>query len=213
MTTVLLIRHGFSVTNQRCIFTGQTDVALDEIGVKQALLTARFVYDRYNVDAIYSSDLIRALDTAAPLAEKTGKPIIKDTRLREINGGVWEGKKVEDIIREYPDEYYIWKNNIGIGRPVGGESVAELQARASDVVLRIAEENPDKTVAIFTHACFIRTLQCLYQSLPLTEMKNIDWVPNASVTEVAISCGNAKIIKLAQAKHLESLETVLNSKL
>ncbi|MGN1093907.1 MAG: histidine phosphatase family protein, partial [Candidatus Neoclostridium sp.] len=128
MTTVLLIRHGFSVTNQRGIFTGQTDVALDEIGVKQALLTADFVFDRYDVDEIYSSDLIRALDTAAPLAEKTGKTIIKDARLREIYGGVWEGKKVEDIIRVYPDEYHIWKINIGIGRPVGGESVAELQA-------------------------------------------------------------------------------------
>ncbi len=213
MTTVLLIRHGHSVTNQKGIFTGQTDVALSETGKRQAILTADFVFSDYRVDKIYSSDLIRAVCTAIPLAEKTGKEIIKDKNLREIYGGDWEGKKVDDIMRQYPDEYAVWKNNIGLCRPPRGESVEELQKRAEKEFYKITGESDGKTVAIFSHACFIRALQCLFQSVPLSEMHDIPWVPNASVTEVVLRGGVAEITKLAQAEHLEKIETVLNPKL
>lgn len=213
MTTVLLIRHGHSVTNQKGVFTGQTDVALSPIGEEQANLTARFVSENYSVDKIYSSDLIRAVCTARPLAEKTNKEIIKDVKLREIYGGEWEGKKVDDIMFNYPEQYALWKNNIGLCRPPCGESVEELQKRAGKEVYKIASENDGKTVAIFSHACFIRTIQCLFQNIPLSGMHNIPWVPNASVTEVIFHGGSAKITKLAQSEHLEKIETVLNPKL
>ena len=90
MTTVLLIRHGHSVTNQKGIFTGQTDVALSETGKRQAILTADFVFSNYRVDKIYSSDLTRAGCTAIPLAEKAEKEMIKDKNLSENYGGDWE---------------------------------------------------------------------------------------------------------------------------
>lgn len=213
MTTILLVRHGHSVTNQKGIFTGQTDVALSCIGIQQSALTAEFICKHYTVNKIYSSDLNRAVNTALPLAEKTNEEIIKDKNLREIYGGDWEGKKVDDIMRQYPDEYAVWKNNIGLCRPPHGESVEELQKRAKEEFYKIAEENDGKTVAIFSHACFIRVLQCLFINVPLSGMHNIPWVPNASVTEVIFREGTAKITKLAQAEHLEKIETVLNPKL
>ena len=213
MTTILLIRHGHSMTNQKGIFTGQTDVALSETGKQQAILTADFVFSHYRIDKIYSSDLMRAVCTALPLAEKTGKEIIKDKNLREIYGGDWEGKNVDDIIRKYSEEYAVWKNNIGLCRPPHGESMEELQERAGNEFYKIAGENDGKTVAIFSHACFIRALQCLIQNIPLPEMRAIPWVPNTSVTEVIFRDGVAEITKLAQTKHIEKIETVLNPKL
>lgn len=213
MTTILLIRHGHSVTNQKGIFTGQTDVPLSGIGLEQAALTARFVADNYAVDAVYSSDLMRAMQTAEKLGELIGKPVIKDVGLREIHGGDWEGKNVDDIAREYPGTYFLWKNDIGGCTPPNGESVGNLQKRAEEAVYKIAHENDGKTVAIFTHACFIRSLQCLYSGLPLSEMKSLKWVPNASVTEVGFCGKNAELLKVGQADHLKSLQTELNAKL
>ena len=78
MTTILLVRHGHSATNQKGIFTGQTDVALSCIGIQQSALTAEFICKHYTVNKIYSSDLNRAVNTALPLAEKTNKEIIND---------------------------------------------------------------------------------------------------------------------------------------
>ena len=213
MTTVLLIRHGHSVTNQKGIFTGQTDVALSPIGEKQAVLTAQFVFDNYTVNKIYSSDLSRAVATALPLSQLTHIEIIKDRNLREIYGGEWEGKKVDDIMLNYPEQYALWKNNIGLCRPPRGESVEELQKRAGEEVYKIASENNGKTVVIFSHACFIRTIQCLFQKVPLSGMHNIPWVPNASVTEIVFGERGARIAKLALSDHLKSIETVLNPKL
>ena len=109
--------------------------------------------------------------------------------------------------------YFLWKNDIGGCTPPNGESVGNLQKRAEEAVYKIAHENDGKTVAIFTHACFIRSLQCLYSGLPLSEMKSLKWVPNASVTEVEFCGKNAELLKVGQADHLKSLQTELNAKL
>lgn len=205
-----MVRHGYSLSNESGTFTGQTDVPLTEEGVRQAELTARYLAGNYQVDKILSGDLIRTVQTAKPLSELTKLPILKEKGLREIYGGKWEGKRVEEISSLYPADYERWKNDIGNSRPTGGESVKEVQVRAVKEIERIAFENEGKTVAVFTHACFIRAAECYYEGLPLSGMKNIPWVKNASVTELFFAGGKFSMGKIGYAEQLNSLVTSIS---
>ena len=75
MTTVLLIRHGQSVTNVTQVFTGHYDVPLSPLGQEQARRTAAYLQKNFRIDAIYASDLMRAMQTAQPTAAAFGLPV------------------------------------------------------------------------------------------------------------------------------------------
>lgn len=89
MTKLLFVRHGESIYNNASKFTGQKDIPLTELGEKQAEVTGKFLWENYPIDAVYSSDLSRAVNTAKPLADKLGLPIHTDPRFREIDLGEW----------------------------------------------------------------------------------------------------------------------------
>ena len=105
MTKLLLIRHGQTDWNLEGKYTGQADIPLNETGRAQAHDAAELMRRR-PVDAIFSSDLVRALETAAIVAGKSesGVNIQTDVRLREINQGVWEGMHFDEIKRRYGAE-------------------------------------------------------------------------------------------------------------
>ena len=86
----------------------------------------------------------------------------------------------------------------------------EVQARAVAEIERIAFENEGKTVAVFTHACFIRAAECYYEGLPLSGMKNIPWVKNASVTELFFAGEKFSMGKIGYAEQLNSLVTSIS---
>ena len=102
MTEIIIIRHGETEWNKTGRFQGHSDVPLSEEGRAQAeALGKNLVVD--HVDAIYASDLTRAMETAAPLAERFGLPVIPDPQLRELNFGAWEGRNFNDVNAENPD--------------------------------------------------------------------------------------------------------------
>lgn len=209
MTRLLLIRHGQSQANLTKCFAGQLDAPLTELGRQQAACTARFVADTYFVDGIYASDLLRAFDTGRAVGELTGFPVIPEPGLREIDAGRWEGIPFTTLEREYPEDYSLWQRNIGNSRPTGGESVAELAMRVRNTMEHIAKENPGKTVVIATHATPIRVTQWNLSGKPVSHMKEIPWVSNASVTELFYENGIFRLGKIGQDSHLAEMKTAL----
>ncbi len=209
MTTLLLIRHGESEANRNKVFGGQINPDLQERGVMQAEITAKFIAENYKVDKIYSSDLKRAFRTAEALSRLLNIEIKAEKRLREIYAGKWEGVKFEDIEATYPEEYNVWLTDIGNSVCGGGETVRELGDRILGILTEIAEENDGKTVAIATHATPIRALQSLIETGGLSQMKNIKWVTNASVTVVTYDNGKWKMVNVSMDEHLEKLKTNL----
>ena len=151
MTHLVITRHGYSEYNKTRMYTGQVDVALTELGLRQAEKTAEYVAENYKIDAIYSSDLRRAMSTAIPLSERLGISVIKEPLIKEIYGGLWENKLMPEIDEKYHDDYQVYKTTIGLARCTGGESMAELQARALEGMRNIAEANDGKTVFVATH--------------------------------------------------------------
>jgi broad specificity phosphatase PhoE len=211
-TRFILIRHGESEANLGAWFAGYTNADLSPKGERQARLTAAYIKENYQVDAVYASDLARAFKTAKATAELFGLEPIPEVGLREINAGRWEGLSFDEIAKRFPSDYSVWMKNIGHSRCTDGESVAELSERIYATILRIAEENPGKTIAIGTHATPIRTLQCRFEGISLDGMKDVPWVPNASVTVAEYEDGRFRLLFAGEDRHLGDLSTVFNGK-
>lgn len=206
-TKLIMVRHGESEANRQGIFAGHTDIDLVDNGIKQAELTAKYIAANYKVDKIYSSDLLRAYRTAECISKETGIEIIKESKLREIFAGEWEGKEISKLIDLFPDDFSVWNNDIGKTICTGGESVEELGKRIVTALTQIAEENIGKTVVIATHATPVRVTEALLRAGSLGCMRDIPFVSNASVTELVYSDGSFAFTKIGYDAHLSNLKT------
>lgn len=209
MTTLLLIRHGESIANRQSFFAGQIDPDLEEKGLQQAKLTARYIAENYQVDAIYASDLTRARKTAECLGEIIQLPIIKEPELREINAGQWEGVSFPDLRSKFSDDFALWIEHIGRSRCTGGEAVSELGERIMKILTRIANTHENQTVAVFTHATPIKTVQSIVRTGNMDAMEHIPWVSNASVTIVTYDGTNWALVAESIDDHLLGVKTAL----
>ncbi len=209
MTNLIIIRHGYSVANKSGYMTGQSDVPLAKEGLIQAAQTAEFVYKNYKIDAVFSSPLLRARQTAEPLSKLSGLPVFINENLKEINAGLWEGKTPAELIKLFPEEFSLWKTDVGLSRCPGGESMQEVQSRAVKAFEQIASDFDEKSVAVVTHAAVIRSCFCFFKGLNSSEMKTFPWVPNASVSEVVYKNGKFSLITEGFNEHLTTIKTTL----
>ena len=208
-TRLLLIRHGESMANREQVFSGHYDVELEEKGKLQAELTAKYVTGNYEIDMVYASDLKRAYETGKVVADKIGKEIVTDVRLREIYGGEWEEVKFAELPNLFPNDFKTWKEDIGNVRCTGGESIKEMAQRVYEAVYEIAKKNIGKTIVVATHATPIRALQSMIQFGGTEKMQEIDWVTNASVSELVYAEGSWEYMKIGYDEHLAELSTGL----
>ncbi len=211
-TTLLIVRHGQSLGNLSETFLGYTDLGLTDLGERQAAALADRLAD-VHLDAVYSSDLCRAMNTVLPTAASHGLPVTPDRRLREIFAGEWEGVTFDEIARRFPADRALWKTNIGLARPTGGESVTELTARVKEVLDEIAARHAGETVLIGTHATPVRSVMTRLRGYPPERMAEIDWAPNASITTVVYEEGEARLVGEADAAHLAGIVTEVPSKI
>lgn len=211
MTTLILVRHGESEANRQSIFAGHLDAVLMPKGVEQARITAEYVVQNYKVDKVYASDLKRAYETGKCVSDLLHIDIIPEKDLREIDAGSWNGESFEVLLTDsrFADDYHVWMTDIGKSRCTDGESVKELSERVMNCLNRIADENDGKTVAVATHATPIRIFQTLVQTGTLSQMKNIPWVSNASVTVAEYENGNWILKLVSEDSHLGQARTDL----
>ena len=200
------------MSNLEGYFTGQTNTPLSPTGRKQAELTADYVVSNYKFDKIYASDLSRAFDTAKAVADRVGMEVVPHTGLREIFAGKWEGVSFNELSGDFGGEAYkVWRNDIGHAVCPDGESVSALRERTVKTFTELAEANGGKTLVIGTHATVLRVLICHCMGIDADEMKNVTWVPNASVTVVDYDRGEFRIAVPTYSDHLEGLQSSLPS--
>jgi broad specificity phosphatase PhoE len=138
--TLILWRHGQTAFNAQRRFQGQTDIPLNDVGLAQAAQAARYLA-ALRPDAIFASDLRRAVQTAGTLARLTGLSIKLDEDLRERHGGLWEGMTDTEIKEKYPEAFAAWV-------PPGGETSSAVADRSAAALGRIADAMPGGSVAV-----------------------------------------------------------------
>ena len=207
-TRLIFIRHGFSQSNKDKLFTGQADIPLTELGRHQAECAAQYLKNT-NIDKIYASTLSRAVETAQAVAKTHGLSVIKDSGLCEINAGDWTEMPFDKISQDYQAEYNLWKNDMYSCKCPNGESVAEFSKRVYNTVVKIAEENDEKTVCIASHATPIRTICTLALGCEASEIQSVPWSPNASINIIEYENENFHFVKRDIVEHLEGVMTNL----
>jgi len=178
-THVVIIRHGQSQGNAEGRFGGHTDTPLSPRGRRQAEATARTLAPE-KFDAIYSSDLPRAIETATPLARLTGAPLENTEALRERSVGVMEGLTFEEAAEQHPEQYQALLRRDFEHVLLGGESYRQTLDRASRKLDEVIEQHKGGRIALFAHTGTICILILhLMGALDAPELKPV-WIATAN---------------------------------
>lgn len=210
MVRVIVIRHGYSVANKEAFFSGQMDVALDEVGYRQSDMVGKYVLENFKIDKVYASDLSRACNTVKPIADALGLEIIKRKDLREADVGEWHGLKIDDVVNHFPESFAKYKENPGESGFDGGETYAELQARMVAAINEIVAENEceeERTVVVGSHGGTIRSWLCYWLGIPLRELGKVPHVPNTSITVADFENGHVKFERIGFCGHLDEMSS------
>lgn len=199
MRSLILIRHGRTAWNTARRLQGTHDEPLDDVGREQVRrLAERFRGE--HVDALYSSPLVRARDTAEPLAAAIGRPLILAPDWREIHVGSYEGLSADDAEARHPG----WAEAMtrrSFAFP-GGESPRQVTDRLAASFHELAARHPGERIAVVSHG-FALHMFCAWL-FGLTEDDVVTMRPrvNTAVTEIEDPCGAKRIVLANDALHL-----------
>lgn len=156
MTRLYIIRHGQTDSNVRSTYLGHTDIELNSVGLEQAQLLAERLSD-IHFDALYTSPLIRAVQTAEAIAKKQKNLFMTmNYGLIERDFGIWDNLTYDEIVSKSPAESREWFSNWVDYEIPDGESARTVHNRVGKTLDKIIENNPDKNVLIVSHLGVIR---------------------------------------------------------
>ena len=194
-TTVFLVRHAAHDRVDRVLCGRMPGVGLGEAGQRQAeALARRFACE--GVDAVWTSPLQRARETAEPVAARLGLAARPSDALCEIDFGAWTGQAF-DALRDDP-RWRRWNEARGSERPLGGESMTEAQTRAAAEVERARAEHPDGRVVLVSHSDVIKAVLAGVLGLSLDAYSRFEVSP-ASVSALAVWDGGGKVLSMNEA--------------
>jgi broad specificity phosphatase PhoE len=171
MSELILARHGETVWNIEKIYRGRTDVDLDEVGIKQAELLGKYLTN-YGIEAIYSSPLKRALDTANAIARYQNIDVQIAESLLDFDYGEWQRLPELEVERLYPALLSEWYNNPHKVRMPGGESLEDVRKRAIEIVNDVISTYQGSVVLV-SHRVVNKVLICSLLGLDNSHFWNI----------------------------------------
>ena len=186
-TTILLARHGETDWNAVGRWQGHTDRSLTELGRRQAAELAERLAD-VELDAVYSSDLLRAVETAEPVARRLGLPLQTLPELREVDVGTWAGLTRDEVAERFPDGFRRWSEwQTGWE---GGETYDEMGERVVGAILRLAGEHHGGRILVVSHGGAIRALHAAAAGIDIATFRRLrPVVQNARVTSILVENG------------------------
>ena len=200
MTRIYLIRHGETEWNKKGLLQGHSNVLLSPEGIHQAQLLAEHM-PFHTVDAVYSSDLSRAVMTAKILAVKFGLPVIQESGFREVNFGDWEGIKLSELTTDVPEGFENFFTRPDKAYPPNGETFLEAQARVLTALDEMIAEREEQSVIVVSHGAVIRLLMCAVLGMPIRKMWTISQF-NMAVNIFRVDDGNPTVELLNSTLHL-----------
>ena len=200
MPTIYFLRRGqtdFSREDQLC---GTTDPPLNAVGLEMA----RIVGERCAKQAwmgLYASPLLRTRQTAAAIGERIGRTAELVAGVREIDYGTWEALAVDDVKRRWPAEYGAWDAHPAKVPPPGGETAAQIAARAVPAVEEIVRRHPEGDVLVVSHKATIRVIVCALIGIDLDEFRRRIAAPVASLSAIEFKRTGPLLVLLGDTSH------------
>ena len=159
MTAVYLIRHGQTAWNKEEIFRGRADVPLDETGLKEAELAGGYLREK-EIDAIYSSPLSRARQTAEKIAQLQNLKVQPLEGIIDMSFGNWEGHPLEEVRQSDGERFRQWREEPHLLKIPGGETLEEVRVRSMAALEQIIRRHSGKTVVLVSHRVVNKVIVC-----------------------------------------------------
>jgi 2,3-bisphosphoglycerate-dependent phosphoglycerate mutase len=208
-TRILLVRHGQSQGNAERRFGGHSATPLSARGLDEAEATARAL-SKEGLTAVYSSDLLRAVQTAEPIARLTGLGVTTTEAFRERSVGRMEGLTFEQAAGEFPEEYAALLRRDFEHVLLGGESYRQMLDRASAELDRAALRHRGGTVVVVSHTGTICILALhLMGALDAPALRPV-WISSANcgVTRIHLEHGGlTRVVAVNDTRHLPPPES------
>jgi broad specificity phosphatase PhoE len=203
-TRIFLTRHGQTLTNKEGRFCGHSETQLTVLGEQQAQALGRRLATE-KLDACYTSDFSRAVQTAALIAGERPLSARVDPDLRELHYGEWELERESEIRRRYPEQHKLMRDEDPAWRPPGGETVAEVRERTRAAFDRIVTAHGGQRVLVVSHGTAINCLLSSLLGMPETHVFRID-VTNCGLTEIDVRSGRVYLARINETAHLAGLK-------
>jgi len=212
-TRVVAVRHGETAWNAAARLQGQLDIPLNATGRAQAARAGRALAHE-GIEAIWSSDLARARQTAEAIADavaaETGAPRLAvevDAGLRERGFGVFEGHAYAEVDARWPAEALRWRRRDPDFAPDGGESLVAFGARCLGAAARLAARHPGETVLLVAHG---GVMDCLYRAAVGVDVQAVrTWqLGNAGINRLLFCDGRFTLVGWGDVLHLDGLEAI-----
>lgn len=204
VTKLYLIRHGQSAGNAEGRFGGHGPTPLSDLGRRQAEATAEALA-KEGVNAIFSSDLDRAVQTAEPLSKLLNVPILTTKAFRERHVGVLEGLTFDESKANHPKDYYALVNRNVHHVITEGESYRHLLRRATTELWEILRSYQGQRIAIFSHTGAICFLTLHLMGAIHRSTKQTPWIvtSNCGINRFEVrGRNNVRVLALNDTRHL-----------
>jgi len=201
--TLYLLRHGQTADSRENVFCGSgrdPDLTADGIAMARAFADA---YQKTPWTAIYSSPLARTTQTASIISDVAGLDVQQRDELKEIAYGDWEGLTVEEVNREFHDDFVRWTADPAWNAPTGGEAAVAIERRALRVVEELAHSGPSGDVLLVSHKATIRIMLCSLLGIDIGRFRYRLGCPVASLTVVEFGARGPLLHRLADRAHLD----------
>jgi broad specificity phosphatase PhoE len=201
-TEVLLVRHGSTAHSLERKFSGRNDLPLDDRGVRQARAVAAHLAQLPKIDAVVTSPLRRARETAHIVAERIGGTVETHDDLIETDFGTWEGRTIEEAHALSPDVLGRWLKG-GDVAPPNGESFGQVEHRVSRAVDDIVVRHEGQRIVVVSHLTPIKILLRLALGAPEQTMFRFQ-LDTASLSAISyFRDGTSAVQMINNAEHPE----------
>jgi probable phosphoglycerate mutase len=196
-----MVRHGQTVSSRENRFTGSSDPPLTAVGEAMAQAFGD-AYASTKWEAIYTSPMLRARQTADPLSRLTGVPTTIEDGLKEIGYGEWEGLRQEEVKQRWPQAFEYWADDVASRGTPGGETAFTVAARAMRVVEEIRCRHHQGNVLIVSHKATLRIITCALLGLDVRLFRQRIAQPVCAVTMFAVTETTALLTIHGDRSHL-----------
>lgn len=205
MTRIILVRHGQTAWNEGNgeRLRGRAEIDLDETGVRQARATAVRLA-RWEVAAVYSSPLKRALATAVELADRLKLRVQPLEGLIDIDYGKWQGLSLSEAAADDSNLYKMWLESPHLVTFPQGEDLEQVRQRVVSAVERLIPRHPGQAIVLVSHKVVCKVLRCALLGLDSSHFWRVQQDLGA-INVLEADSGTFTMVKVNDTCHLEEL--------